>query len=151
MNIQPAYKKEIVPINSICCLNPGPAQNNRRPDRPCIYNRCICQHSGQLDMQYELEIDAEWYQEKIEGRPPLVLPPRFITLQTRAPFGGQFVDAGLTVIKNALSTRCEGHVPVGDWSQVPRKYRSVRGKHERPRRACAHRVNTSTRLTRPEF
>ena len=35
------------------------------------------------NMWYNLEIDAEWYYDEINDKPPLNVPPRFITLQIR--------------------------------------------------------------------
>ena len=39
-----------------------------------------CAHS---DKHYNIEVDAEWYEQQVEGKPPLLVPPRFITLQIR--------------------------------------------------------------------
>lgn len=33
------------------------------------------------NIYYEVEIDAEWYEQQVEGKPPMLVPPRFITLQ----------------------------------------------------------------------
>ena len=33
------------------------------------------------DIYYEVELDAEWYEQQVEGKPPMLVPPRFITLQ----------------------------------------------------------------------
>ena len=33
------------------------------------------------NIYYEVEIDAEWYEQHVEGKPPMLVPPRFITLQ----------------------------------------------------------------------
>lgn len=35
------------------------------------------------DKHYNIEVDAEWYEQQVEGKPPLLVPPRFITLQIR--------------------------------------------------------------------
>ena len=39
--------------------------------------------STHSDKHYNIEVDAEWYEQQVEGKPPLLVPPRFITLQIR--------------------------------------------------------------------